>query len=252
MRESIPILLIIFLMFNGCAADKPLVNNKPLVRTARLEISGASAYKMVILSQKKYPDIRFDKPAPVTAIYRQSFNIVWNSILHSLKRMHENIDTMNKNSGVIRAGKKNLYYGPQAGKRSEKEVTCYELNISVKKVAYGISVHTTIPFGQQKLIVSNIMILKKFDNAMRHIFYRGINTKIQPSFVCLANNPSQSIIYAKYASMIYRPVSTKTIVKIKGIGKRNFQAAKNENKKTTVTKRPIARVKKQDVKISRK
>lgn len=179
------------LFLNGCAAALPVVVGVGAV-------AGVTAIVMVVnLARDQYPDIDFDKPAPIAIIYKDGYEEVWNGVIDTLMEMKESPAMMDKNSGVIRTIKKNINDVSWIGKGLGKATFLYELNITVRKERNGVSVSTTIPFWEEKVfIAAKEKNLPEGSNMMRHIFYRNLNKRLSPAFTRMPDSTTQDIRYA--------------------------------------------------------
>ncbi len=158
--------------------------------------------------------------------------------------MHEGIYMADKDAGLIRTVKKRLNDVSLTGGGQGSANFYYELDVSVEKVNEGVQVRTIVRFWQEKFFILERKKLPKGANMIRLIFYRDLGRRIQPSFVRLANNPSQEIIYVKYAAMVYSPVHGGHK------GQRSWKKARSIKKhKIAGAIVPVTRIKQQYVKV---
>ncbi|OPY80223.1 MAG: Bacterial SH3 domain protein [Syntrophorhabdus sp. PtaU1.Bin153] len=192
MNTKIAILAVTGCLFlNGCmAAAIPIV---------AVGVAGAAAGVVAIvnMARDQYPDIDFEKPAPVETVYARSFNEVWNGVIDTLMEMKESNAMMDKNSGVIRTNKKNLNDVSWIGKGLGKATFLYELNITVREKNGKVSVEVMVPFWEEKAFVAQKeKNIPEGSNMMRHIFYRNLNKRVPPAAVRLPDSPLQDIRFA--------------------------------------------------------
>ena len=171
----------------------------PLTASTTAVVAGSAAalVTMVNLAREQYPDIDFDKPAPVEALYVETFDNVWNAVNDTLMEMRESSAMMDKNSGVIRTTKRNLNDVSWIGKALGKATFEYELNLTVRQKIGGVGVSLMVPFWEQKVfIASKEKNLPEGSNMMRHIFYNNLNKRIHPESARYPDSPTQDIRYA--------------------------------------------------------
>ncbi len=194
---------------------------------------GAATYGFINLARDQYPDIDFNKPAPVEVAYANSYEDVWNGTVDTLMQMKESMATVDKNSGIIRTNKKNLNDVSWIGKGLGKATFLYELNITVRKKNGRISVEMMVPFWEEKAFVAQKeKNIPEGSNMMRHIFYRNMENRVPSVAVRLPDSPMQD--------MRYSPLTAEAQPKD---NMSNKAAIKNAGRQETAGKRPIEDVK---------
>lgn len=173
---------------SGCAAALPVI--------AVVGVTGAvaSVVAVVNMARDQYPDVDFDKPAPVETIYHSGMDETWNAVVDTLMEMKESTAMMDKSSGIIRTSKKNLNDVSWIGKGLGKATFLYEYNITVRPKSGGASVQLMVNFCEEKMfIASKEKNIPEGSNMMRHIFYRNLNQRIKAASVRLPDSPMQDI-----------------------------------------------------------
>lgn len=94
------VVLIYAALLNGCVAAAPALM---AVSVASMAVA---ATQVVNLARDQYPDIDFDKPAPVKISYGESYNQVWENVVDTLVEMQERVAVAAKDAGIIRTEKK--------------------------------------------------------------------------------------------------------------------------------------------------
>lgn len=190
-RHLIILFLPLCLLFSGCVAAAV-----PLVAVSAAGVA-AGIVSVVNLARDQYPDINFDKPAPVATTYSNNYDAVWNSAIDTLMEMKESAATVDKTSGIIRTNKKGLNDVSWIGKGLGKSTFMYELNILVRHEKNGVAVTVTVPFWEEKMFISSKeKNIPEGSNMMRHIFYRNLNKRLHPAFVRMPDSPTQDIRFS--------------------------------------------------------
>lgn len=177
-------------LFSGCMAAVPVL--------AVGAAAGAAAgiVSIVNLARDQYPDIDFQKTAPVEVIYAENYDRVWDGVIDTIMQMKESTAMMDKNSGIIRTNAKNINDVSWIGKGLGKATFLYELNITVRRKQQGVSVSVMIPFWEEKVFVAKKeKNLPEGSNMVRHIFYHDLNQRLTPKLERMPDSPMHDIRY---------------------------------------------------------
>ena len=153
-------------LLNGCVAAVPALMAVSIAGMA------VAVTQVVNLARDQYPDIDFNKPAPVKMSYGGSYNQVWENVVDTLVEMQERTAVAAKDAGIIRTEKKALNDTSWIDKGLGKATFNYEFNIRIKKVKNGTHVIVYVPFWEEKMFSSSkSKDLAEGSSMMRHIFF---------------------------------------------------------------------------------
>jgi len=185
---GVGIIMCSLFSLNGCIAALPVMVGVAAAGAA------VGVVTVVNLARDQYPDIDFDKPAPVVTIYSDNYETVWNAIIDTLMQMKESTAMMDKSSGIIRTNKRNMNDVSWIGKGLGSASFQYEYNIIVRKKSDGVNVELMIPFWEEKMFVAaKEKNVPEGSNMMRHIFFKQLNERLHPVAVKLPDSPMQDI-----------------------------------------------------------
>lgn len=188
-RNWIAVLIIgLPLMLSGCVAAVPVLMAGAVAGAA------VGVVTIVNLARDQYPDIDFDKPAPVEVVYADSYDRTWNGVVDTIMELKESTAMMDKNSGIIRTKPKNLNDVSWIGKGIGKATFLYELNITVRKKNKGVSVGVMTPFWEEKVFIAKKeKNIPEGANMVRHIFYNNLNKRLNPVSARNPDSPMHDI-----------------------------------------------------------